>query len=190
MRPILILAATVTTARAEPAGARWTVGIEPRLGVLVPTSKLHTFVSGGVEIDYAVGRFAIAADVSLTRPSYSESVMDPRVASGDYTIQQTELVTGLLATYRLSSGRLQPRLGVGPILHMLRSNETTGAAPGENTSQQTKLGVELLGGVDYRVGTGFVAVDLRFLYSKLDTTLTGDSNAGSIALLFGYRVVL
>jgi hypothetical protein len=117
--------------------------------------------------------------------------MDPRVANGvaDYTIRQTELVVGLLAAYRLGDGRLVPRVGGGPILHMLRTNETSSPAPGENTSQQTKFGFELVGGADYRLGTGFLAGDIRFLYSKLDTMLTGDSNAGSLALLVGYRLV-
>jgi hypothetical protein len=183
--------AATATATATAEAKPWRLGIEPQIGVLVPTSKLHTFVTGGFEIDYAIGRLTIGAGLALTQPSFTSSVMDPRAPNGStgYTIDQTELVVGLLASYRLSTSRLVPRIGAGPILHMLRTNETTTIAPGTNTSQQTKLGFQLAGGIDYLAGPGFLAADLRLLYSGLDTMLTGSSNAGSIALLAGYRFV-
>lgn len=198
---ILLVAAASAVAHADPpqaaatseAGSEkpWKVGVEPQFGVLVPTSKLGTFVTGGLQLDYAAGNFMISLDGGLTRPSHDGTLMDPRIAGGTatYTIDQTELVIGLLASYRFSTGKLVPRLGAGPVLQMLKSNETTSLAPGENTSTQTKVGFQLVGGVDYRLGGGFLAADVRFLYSGLDTMLTGSSNAGSIALVLGYRIV-
>ena len=63
------------------------------------------------------------------------------------------------------------------------------AYAGSNNSQQTKPGFEATVGVDYAVGPGFLAGDLRFIYSTLDTPLTGSSNAGSLSLAVGYRFV-
>ena len=75
------------------------------------------------------------------------------------------------------------------MLHMLRSTETTSIAPGDNTAQSTEVGLELGGGVDYRLGPGFVAGDVRFAYSGLDHSLTGKTNAGKVTVAAAYRVV-
>lgn len=178
------------SASAEPSNA-WHFGIEPQFGVLVPTSKLHTFVTGGFELDYAIGKITIGADVALTQPSYSSTVMDMRVPGGEasYTIHQTELVAGLLASYRFATSGLVPRVGAGPIVQMLRTHETTSLSPDSSSSQQTKVGFQVAGGIDYQAGPGYLAGDIRFLYSSLDTMLTGSTNAGSIAVLLGYRIV-
>lgn len=192
MSVFLFLVAASAVAGADPAPAAWAVGVEPRIGVLVPTSKLGAMAVGGVEVDKPLGPIVLAADLALTRPSYDGSAMDPRIPGGmaSYTIHQTELLAGVLASYRFRPERaLVPRVGAGPVLQILKSNETTTAAPGENTATQTKLGVEVAGGVDYRLGPGFLAGDVRFVYSKLDTMLTGSSNAGSVSLAFGYRFV-
>lgn len=199
---LLVLAAALPAAHADPAPAvtaeasapaPWSFGVEPRFGAVLPTSKLGAFVVGGLELDKAFGRLGIAADLSLTRPSFDSSVMDARLPGGSatYAIHQTEMVIGLLATYRLlpDDRAIVPRIGAGPVLQLLRSSETTSAAPGTNTAQQTKLGVEVTAGVDHRLGPGFLAGDVRFVYSGLDTMLTGSSNAGSIALAVGYRFV-
>jgi hypothetical protein len=49
----------------------------------------------------------------------------------------------------------------------------------------------LVGGRPYarRHRPGFVAGDVRVVYSKLDNLLTGASNAGNIAITMGYRFV-
>jgi hypothetical protein len=187
------------TASNEDAAKPWTIGIEPRLGVLVPTSKLGTNVMGGVEVDYATPvldrRLVIALDASFARPSHSGTVMSTQLpAPGDlgYTVQQLEVVLGLTANYRIfdDSHALVPRLGAGPLIHLLKTSETTNPSySGANNSQQTKVGFELTAGVDYKAGPGFLAGDLRFLYSSLDTPITGGSNAGSLAIAAGYRFV-
>ena len=147
------------------------------------------------------GKLVVGLDASLTQPSYSSTVMDSRIPGGmaTYGIQQTELLVGATIQYRIpASAKLVPRVGLGPALHMLKTNETihmlktnetTNAAPGNNTAQQTKLGLEALAGVDYRVGPGYLAGDLRLIYSGLNTPLTGSSNAGNIGLAVGYRIV-
>ncbi len=203
-----LLVAATTTARADnpsppppPAAtttaapaAAWQLGIAPRLGVVVPTSKLGPMMVGGLELDYAVsGHLVIALDGTITQPSYDGSVMDTRIPGGTatYTIKETELSTALMIDYRLAGpdASLVPWLGIGPMLHMLRSNETNTIAPGTNTAQSTEFGVELGGGVDFKAGPGYLAGDLRFAYSKLDHTLTGSTNAGKVTIGIGYRVV-
>ena len=167
-----------------------------RFGLVVPTSKLGATALGGLELDVATPaldhRFLIGIDASLTRPGHDGSVMDPRLPStAQYTIKETELVIALLASYRFAPAdrKLVPWAGIGPMLHLLRTTETTTIAPGDNTASSMEIGVELGGGVDYRVGPGYLAGDLRVAYSKLDHVLTGSTNAGKLALAVGYRWV-
>ena len=186
--------ATASATSAEPKQP-WSFAVTPRIGATIPTSKLGAFVIGGLQIDYspsaASHRLMIGLDLSITRPSYDGTVMDPRIPSGtgSYTIHETELVVGLTAAYRLLSNEsaLVPWLGAGPVLHMLKTTESTAFAPGDNTAQSTELGLELFAGLDYRVGPGYLVGDLRMVYSKLDHVLTGDTNAGKLAIEAGYR---
>jgi len=188
-------APSVTAQAPEPTPA-WSFGIAPRFGLVAPTSKLGLMVIGGVQVDYATPaldhRLLIGLDWSLTRPSHDGSVMDPRIPStADYTVHETEMVLALLASYRLagSDKALVPWIGVGPMLHFLRTTETTSLAPGENSAVSTEFGVELAGGADFRAGPGFVGGELRAAYSKLDHQLTGATNAGKVAVSACYRIV-
>ncbi len=182
------------TATPEPAKV-WRFAVEPRLGFIVPTAKLGPMVIGGIELDVPVAmdhRLLIGLDLSLTRPSHDGSVMDPRLsAPAEYTIKETELVIALLVSYRLASHDhpLVPWVGVGPMAHLLRSTESTTIAPGDNTAVSTEIGLELAGGIDYRIGPGFIVGDLRIVYSKLDHEITGNTNAGKISLAAGYRLM-
>ena len=202
LRSILLVVAAAGAAHADPeatttssteAPKAWSIGVEPRIGVLVPTSKLGTFMMAGVEVDKAFGRLVISLDGDWSRPSYNASAMDPRIEppTATYTIHQTEVLVAALASYRFgdADAKLVPHLGAGPVLHWLKTNETSSAAPGENTEAQLKVGVELDGGLDFRAGPGYLAGDLRVVYSGLDTALTGSSNAGSVSLAAGYRLV-
>lgn len=184
--------AEVGAAAMPVAAKQWKLGVAPRLGAGLPTSKLGATVVGGLELDYAVSkRLLIALDLALTRPSYSSTVMDPRVASGSasYTIDETEMVVGVSALYRFTSGKVVPWLGAGPLLHMLKTTETTSTAPGDNTATSTELGGQIAGGVDLAAGPGFVIGDVRVVYSKLAHVFTGDTNAGKITIGAGYRLV-
>ena len=181
---------------AEPKKA-WQIGIAPRLGFVVPTSKLGAMVLGGIELDYVLPaanhQFVVALDLSLTRPSYNGSVMDPRVPGGTsmYSIDEMEIVVGATIGYRLfpADRRLVPWGAIGPVMHLLRTSESSTLAPGDNTATSTELGLELAAGVDYRTGPGFLLGGARVVYSNLDHTLTGDTNAGKLGLEVGYRIV-
>lgn len=181
---------------ADPAAEAWTIGVAPRIGLTVPTSELGAMVVGGLEIDFALpvlGRQLVAAlDVTMTRPSADGSVSDPRInGAGDYDIGVTELKIGLDIIYRLfgPARSLVPFVGAGPVLHMLRTTQTTSFAPGENQAQNTELGFELLGGADYRLGPGYLLGEARLVYSDLDHLFTGDTTATNITVSTGYRLV-
>ncbi len=208
MRTLLLLMLVPVTAAAQPvdtpqpasssgAPAPWSVGIEPRVGLSVATSKLGPYVIGGLAIDVATPlaehRFLIGLDLSFTRPSHDAAVMDPRLPGGEtsYTIHEQEFGIAVRASYRFAGAdaTLVPWAGAGPLVHMLKSTETTRAAPGDNTAASTELGVEAGGGVDLRVGPGFVTGDVRLAYTKLAHTITGDTNAGKVAIALGYRFV-
>jgi opacity protein-like surface antigen len=174
----------------------WSVGVAPRIGLAVPTSKLGATAVGGLELDVALPvaehRLVLALGGSLTRPSHSGDVADPRVPAGStYTIKETELALALALDYRFApAGKsLVPWIGVGPLLHLLRTTETTSIAPGDNTAQSTAFGFELAAGLDVKAGPGFLAGDLRYDYSKLDHYLTGTSSAGKVMIDAGYRLV-
>lgn len=184
--------ATVIAGAAEP----WSFGVAARVGLTIPTSKLGPTVIGGIEIDWALpvldGRLVAALDISLAQPGYDDTTTDPRIGGdANYEIDETELKVALLGIYRLfgPGEKLIPYGGIGPVLHMLRTAETSDLAPGENTSQNTEVGVELLAGVDFSVGPGYLTGELRFVFSDLDHLFTGDSNAGNVAPSVGYRLV-
>lgn len=183
------------TALAEPIPPP-SVEVAPRFGLVAPTSKLGLMVIGGVQVDVVTPaldhRLMVGVDLSLTQPSHDGSVMDPRLSStADYTTKETELVVALLASYRFAGAEQQtvPWVGAGPMLHMLRTTESTTIAPGDNTEVSTEIGVELAGGADFRMGAGFLGADVRAAFSKLDHTLTGSTNAGKIAVAASYRFV-
>jgi len=194
----LILAVLLTraSAYADSPTPEWSADLVPRIGVVAPTSKLGMMVIGGVQIDYLTPaldhRFALGLDVSLTRPSHSGDVMDPRLSSdAQFTVDETEVVIALLASYRFAGYEAStvPWIAAGPMLHLLRSTETTSIAPGDNTAVSSEPGVELAGGFDRRLAAGFLVGELRAGYSKLDHAITGNTNAGTVALSVGYRVV-
>ena len=174
----------------------WSFGVAPRLAVTVPTSKLGAMVVAGLEIDFALPvaerRLVLALDLTMTRPSYDGSGTDPRVnGSYTYTVKEREVKIGLDAIFRFfnASKKLVPYLGAGPVIHLLQTTETASFAPGDNMEQSTKLGFEIVGGADYRVGPGLLLAELRVIYSDLDHLFTGNTNAGNVMFGVGYRFV-
>jgi len=178
------------------APAPWRFAIAPSVGLVVPTSKLGATVVGGLELDLALPvlerRLVLALDASITHPTHSGTGTDARVGGAySYDVGVTEFKVGLDLVFRfLTADRpIVPYLGVGPILHMLRTTETTDLAPGDNTEQNTKVGVEVVGGVDFRLGPGMLLGEVRWVYSTLDHLWTGETNAGNVTVGVGYRFV-
>lgn len=186
---------SVTAVQADPHDA-WSFGIAPRLAMTVPTSRLNAMIVGGLELaavlPVADRRLVVALDFTITRPSYDGSGTDPRVnGSYTYTVKEREVKIGLDAIFRFfnTSKKLVPYAGAGPVIHLLQTTETASFAPRDNMEQSTKLGFEIVGGADYRVGPGMLLAELRVLYSDLDHLFTGDTNAGNVMFGVGYRFV-
>jgi hypothetical protein len=190
-----VLLSLLLSTRAWADDGVWSFGVAPRFGVTVPTSKLGTTFESGLELDVPLPFWSrsltLALDASLTQPSYDGAATDPRTG-GTYTfsVEETELKVALDAVYRVGGGRLVPFAGAGAVLQMLRTNETSSLAPGKNTTEDSELGLELVGGLDYRLGPGYLLGEVRGVYSDLDHVLSGDTNAGHITLSFGYRLTL
>lgn len=186
--------ATATTT-AGPPPQSWSFAVAPRVGLVVPTAKLGPMAIAGLQVDVATPalahRLLVGIDASITRPGHDGSVMDPRLPGpASYSIAELEGVVAILASFRLAGPDrpLVPWVGAGPMLHLLRTSESTHIAPGDNTEISTELGIELAGGVDVRVGLGYLGGDLRIAYSKLDHSLTGNTNAGKVAVAASYRI--
>jgi hypothetical protein len=183
--------AASTTATAEP-GKPWTFAVAPRIAFAIATSKLGPAAQVGVELDVALSRrLVLAIDVSLDRPSHDGTVMDTRLpppGTATYTVSETELAIALDVGYRIGDKSIVPWVAGGPLIQMLRTTETNSIAPGENTAQSTKLGIDLAGGVDFKAGPGYAVGQLRIDYAGLDDALTGSSNAGRITIGAAYRL--
>jgi hypothetical protein len=203
--PLVVVSFLVARAQAqepvvevvpETAQPPWSFGVAASVGVTVPTSDLGAMVIGGLELDFALPvldrRLLIALTATLTRPATSGSGTDPRVGGAyDYDLAVTELKLGLDLVYRFFTAEktIVPYLGAGPLLHFLKSTETTTLAPGDNTEQDTAIGFEVVGGVDFRLGPGLLLAEVRYAYSKLDHLWTGESNVGNVVIAVGYRLV-
>lgn len=190
-----VTATVPVQADLEPQAA-WSFGIAPRLAMTVPTSRLNAMIVGGLELaavlPVADRRLVLALDFTITRPSYDSSGTDQRVNGVyTYTVHEREIKIGLDAIFRFfnSTKKLVPYVGAGPVIHLLKTTESASFAPSENMEQSTKLGFEIVGGADYRVGPGMLLAELRVLYSDLDHLFTGDTNAGSVMIGLGYRFV-
>ena len=176
--------------------ALWSFGLAATVGATIPTSDLGAMVVGGLELDFALPvlerKLVLALSATITRPSAAGSGTDTRVG-GEYEwdLAVTELKLGLDLVYRFfpQDRALVPYLGVGPILHFMKSTETTTLAPGDNTEQGTAVGFEVVGGADYRLGPGLLLGEVRYVWSKLDHLWTGETNAGNVVIAVGYRLV-
>lgn len=174
----------------------WGFGVAPRVGLDIPTSKLGLFVVPAIEFDLFLPvlsrRLVVALDTSFTWPRQDGSGNDPRVGGDyDYDIDVLELKFALDAIFRFfdETHRFVPFAGLGPAMQYLRSKQTTSLDKGENTEHNVEFGFEVLGGVDFKLGPGYVVGDVRFVYTDLDHKLTGDTNAGNVTIAVGYRFV-
>jgi hypothetical protein len=198
---LLLSVSATASARAEPAAEleaspdAWTFAVAPRIGLVIPTSRLGMMAAGGLEVDVALpvagGRLLVALDASLTRPDSSGTVNDARIGgAGDYDIAVTEFKVGLLGVFRLfgPDRPIIPYAGLGPVIHMLHTKQQTSFGPGPNKERNTELGFEVVAGADFRAGPGYVLGEARVVYSDLDHRWTGDTNAGGVTISAGYRL--
>jgi hypothetical protein len=181
----------------EPTARTPRFAIAPRIGFDVPTSDLNPFLVAGLEVDLFLPlldrRLVLALDTTYTRPSHSGKGSDPRIG-GEYSheIDVHQLKVALDAIVRFSSGNRGPVpfVGVGPVMHYLRTEQTTSITGYENIEWSLEPGFEALIGLDIPLGPGFLLFDFRYVYTDLDHRFAGDSNAGNTTTAVGYRIVI
>jgi len=174
----------------------WGFGIAPRVGLDIPTSELEPFVVAGLELDLFLPvldrRLVLALDTSFTYPRTDGNGSDARVGGAyTYDVKVLELKFALDVIFRFfdDSHAIIPFAGLGFALQYLATTQEASFDSEENTERNAEPGFEILGGVDFALGPGFVFGDVRFVYSKLDHNFTGDTNAGNVTVCAGYRFV-
>ena len=176
--------------------AGWKLGLAPRVGLDIPTSKLKPFVVAGLELDVFLpvldNKLVMALDASFTYPRYEGSGNDLQVGGDyEYEIKVLEIKSALDVIYRFldDTHRFIPFLGAGFAFQYLRTLETSSFEPGENVEHGPSFGFEVLGGLDFRLGPGYLLLDTRFVFTNMDYQLTRDSNAGNVTMGLGYRFI-
>jgi opacity protein-like surface antigen len=169
--------------------------IGAKVGGILPFSKLGPNVSGGVEVGYAFGNFAVAIDADYTAPQASGTESDPRVTGSTYTWHLTEQELNVMPVflYRMPLGKLTPFVGIGPRIYFLKSTvrSNTGTPSfSETTEQSMKYGFGIPFGLEIKAGPGGFLAEVLLQYGGLDHTATGSSNTGSASLSLGYRIIL
>jgi len=176
----------------------WKFGLAPRVGLDIPTSKLGPFVAAALEFDVFLpvldNRLVLALDFSFTYPREGGSGSDPRIPGGtyDWETKVLELKWAIDVIWRFldDTHALTPYVGLGPVVQYLRTAQTTSIeGAGENTEKSGEFGFEVLGGLDWKLGIGYLFGDVRFVLTDLDHRFTGDTNAGNVTICAGYRFV-
>jgi opacity protein-like surface antigen len=176
----------------------WRFGLAPRVGLDIPTSKLGPFVSAALEFDVFLpvldNRLVLALDFSFTYPREEGSGQDPRVPGGSYDwetkVLEFKWAIDVIWRFLDDTHALTPFVGLGPAVQYLRTAQTTSIdGAGENTEKSAEFGFEVLGGLDWKLGIGYLFGDVRFAFTDLDHRFTGDTNAGNVTICAGYRFV-
>jgi hypothetical protein len=174
----------------------WGFGVAPRVGLDIPTSELKPFVVAALELDLFLPvldrRLLAAFDFSFTYPRTDGEGNDARVGGDyDYDIKVLELKFALDVIFRFfdDTHKIIQFAGLGFALQYLKTTQETSFDSAENTEHNAEPGFEILGGVDFELGPGYVFGDVRFVFTKLDHKFTGDTNAGNVTICAGYRFV-
>jgi len=168
--------------------------LAPKVGLLVPTSKLGSALWGGAEIGWATPlldrRLAVALEIGWARPRAEGTVADPQLgaADGSWRLGASQFGILLSAIYRFEgavSPAVTPYAGGGPALYLHRAAITAFA---ENTLEtEAKLGMQLLCGVEYRAGPGAALLEASWRLARVDFTSTGSVQASGFLFSAGYR---
>ncbi len=181
-----------------------TVLLSIRGGVFIPQvfNRLDTSFTVGLGVGYVLPfldhRVAIVVDAFYTRPERSQTLMDPRLASGSYTYNMTQndisMFVGFLVHFTdLARDLIIPYAGLGARIHFLWSDldGTSGGNPlGFHRETSTQGGGAIRVGCGIRVGPGMIALDVELGLAPLDHIVTGSANIGNLGVSAGYTVIL
>ena len=162
-------------------------GLFSELGPAVSTE-----LEGGVHL--LGGRLEVVLGAGWDRPSSSGSGDDSRFDAGSFSwnLDQDFLMFHLCARYRFLDGGSGYNVyaGAGPRLLLMRTvvQGTSGdEALGENRQTETRLGVVLQAGGEYKLGPGAVLLEMALGVGSLEGLITGESSSSALTLLVGYR---
>lgn len=179
--------------------------VAPHVGVLVPQlfNDLGTWPIFSLEVGVmppmeALGNpLEIAVLARYTQPGAAGDGSDGNLGetggeSYSWDLTQRTLTLDLVGIWRFRdlAAKLDPYGLIGPRVNFMETTMTAqgnGSQFGEVKETNVEFGLVLGGGVDYQLGPGTLFGELKFGWSNLDQTLTGNTNAGAFVLDVGYR---
>lgn len=191
-------------ARVEPPARGRSTGaafIGAKLGALLPQAfsplgaSFYTELEGGYLLPPLRRAFSVHGSFAVALPQLGGTIADPRVAGGSYSYEQPsqQFLLGLTVLCHVPLGRLQPYLGVGPRLSIVRTVSSgmaqSGAAIPTSVETSTQPGIAVPLGLDVQLGPGRLFVELQLLYAASPQASTGSGNFGSLTAAAGYRMV-
>lgn len=163
-------------------------------------NRLSTTYSFGVELGWLLPilnrQLSLSAELAYSAPAHDQTVSDARVPGGSYSYTVVEKTLGLYIgpKYYLFpvSGRLTPWLSVGVRVQFIDS-QMVGAADqpfGQHDETGTHVAFGGQVGIGYRVGPGFILLELQMISAPLDHLITGKVDIGDLAIRVGYAFTL
>jgi hypothetical protein len=208
----------------KPALSPLQVGV--RVGAVIPEAfnKLEANFLVGVELAYQLpipklhNRLGLYFDVTYSRPTLSDTVVDPRITTCgtggkcsetyDMVIHDVGFALGVHFWQPLGSAqRWLVFGGLGAKMHLRRTiinatadGGTGGTAQplGQNQEDSTSdgFGLDLKLGGGYRIGPGAIVVEFRVEYTPIEHLITGgdrpgeSANTANLMFLAGYSFFL
>jgi hypothetical protein len=176
---------------AGGAGPSFAVGAE--LGGTVPFTTLESQVAIGIELGYLLPvlerrlELLLGAGWAPPQRSYTDGAYRAEVT-------QHELYFSLGPRYRFLEvgGAFNLSGAAGGRLYLLRS-VSAGAAGDqeflEYREQSTRFGFFLAAGGEYRLGPGWLFLDLDFAWAPLPHRITGQASTANLSPTLGYRLL-
>lgn len=177
----------------------------PHVGVMVPQlfNDLGTWPIFSLEVGVIPPMESMNNPLELavigryTQPGSGGGDRDPNLGETGGETYNWELtqrtvtldVVGIWRGRNLAA-KLDPYGLIGPRVNFMETTMTAqgnGSEFGEVRETNVEFGMVFGGGVDYQLGPGTLFGELKFGWSNLDQTLTGDTNAGAFTLDAGYR---
>lgn len=185
---------------APSEGAKGTLELAPKVGGLVPWSKLKPTVGFDLELGYVTPlidhQLAVVVDVGYSQPTHGTQVTDTRVGSSAYTFTLTQRELNLFVGPKFfilpTDAALLPYVGAGVKVQLMRSDivgAAGGQAFGDGSETKTQVGGALRGGLGLQAGPGHIIGELEVAYAGLQETVTGTSNAADVGLQLGYMFI-
>ena len=198
--PAVSQSAEVSAAKPEGSGLVG-IALAPKVGAVIPTSKLGATFALGLEAGYTFPflRDKLPSWMALFEPALMVefSYLEPKkVGSGSsdlvggafaYDLAQRIMILAFDAIVKFTPWIVQPYGGIGYGFYFLHAEQKSYGLT--NQEDQLYSGLQLRAGAEYAIWHGGVMAELRYHYTGLGFLSTGQSNAGGITISAGYRFV-